>query len=98
MRDRCVVLPVRCTSQARGGYSLRGAGASSAGPSAGPPRPPRDGAAAGACENGRMVSTVSTRPRVLSGIQPTAGSFHLGNYLGAVRQYVALQEANDAFY
>ncbi|MDI2126764.1 tryptophan--tRNA ligase [Yinghuangia seranimata] len=45
-----------------------------------------------------MVSTVSTRPRVLSGIQPTAGSFHLGNYLGAVRQYVALQEANDAFY
>ncbi|MGW6447229.1 tryptophan--tRNA ligase [Lentzea sp. NPDC055074] len=38
------------------------------------------------------------RPRVLSGIQPTAGSFHLGNYLGAVRQWVALQEAHDAFY
>ena len=29
------------------------------------------------------------RPRVLSGIQPTADSFHLGNYLGAVRQWVA---------
>jgi len=36
--------------------------------------------------------------RVLSGIQPTAGSFHLGNYLGAVRQWVALQEEHDAFY
>jgi tryptophanyl-tRNA synthetase len=36
--------------------------------------------------------------RVLSGIQPTADSFHLGNYLGAVRQWVALQESNDAFY
>ncbi len=38
------------------------------------------------------------RPRVLSGIQPTAGSFHLGNYLGAVRNWVALQENHDAFY
>ncbi|MBP2704761.1 tryptophan--tRNA ligase [Microbispora sp. RL4-1S] len=38
------------------------------------------------------------RPRVLSGIQPTADSFHLGNYLGAVRQYVALQETHEAFY
>ena len=40
----------------------------------------------------------SDRPRALSGIQPTAGSFHLGNYLGAIRQYVALQETHDAFY
>ncbi|MER6943459.1 tryptophan--tRNA ligase [Nonomuraea sp. NPDC000554] len=38
------------------------------------------------------------RPRVLSGIQPTADSFHLGNYLGAVRQWVAMQETHDAFY
>src|SRR5687768_8391097 len=37
-------------------------------------------------------------PRVLSGIQPTADSFHLGNYLGAVRQWVALQDDHDAFY
>jgi tryptophanyl-tRNA synthetase len=37
-------------------------------------------------------------PRVLSGIQPTADSFHLGNYLGAVRQWVPLQDSNDAFY
>jgi tryptophanyl-tRNA synthetase len=38
------------------------------------------------------------RPRVLSGIQPTADSFHIGNYLGALRQWVALQETHDTFY
>jgi tryptophanyl-tRNA synthetase len=37
-------------------------------------------------------------PRVLSGIQPTADSFHLGNYLGALRQWVSLQESTEAFY
>jgi tryptophanyl-tRNA synthetase len=37
-------------------------------------------------------------PRVLSGIQPTADSFHLGNYLGALRQWVSLQESAEAFY
>ena len=42
--------------------------------------------------------TTDRRPRVLSGIQPTADSFHLGNYLGAVRQWVALQDDHDAFY
>jgi tryptophanyl-tRNA synthetase len=36
--------------------------------------------------------------RVFSGIQPTADSFHLGNYLGAVRQWVDLQESRDAIY
>jgi tryptophanyl-tRNA synthetase len=36
--------------------------------------------------------------RVLSGIQPTADSFHLGNYVGAVRQWVGLQEGYQAFY
>jgi tryptophanyl-tRNA synthetase len=41
---------------------------------------------------------MSDRPRVLSGIQPTADSFHLGNYLGAVRNWVALQDTHDAFY
>ena len=39
-----------------------------------------------------------SRLRVLSGIQPTADSFHLGNYLGALRQWVALQDSYDAFY
>jgi len=36
--------------------------------------------------------------RVLSGIQPTSDSFHLGNYLGAVKQWVALQADHDALY
>ncbi|MFC0041389.1 tryptophan--tRNA ligase [Actinomadura rayongensis] len=40
----------------------------------------------------------SAAPRVFSGIQPTADSFHLGNYLGALRQWVALQDSHDAFY
>ncbi|WP_165074156.1 tryptophan--tRNA ligase [Paludisphaera rhizosphaerae] len=35
--------------------------------------------------------------RILSGIQPS-GALHIGNYLGAIRQYVALQEGNDAYY
>ena len=39
-----------------------------------------------------------TQKRVLSGIQPTSDSFHLGNYLGAVKQWVELQDGNDAFY
>ena len=39
-----------------------------------------------------------SKPRVLSGIQPTSGSFHLGNYLGAVKQWVELQDTHDAFY
>jgi tryptophanyl-tRNA synthetase len=39
-----------------------------------------------------------TGKRVLSGIQPTHDSFHLGNYLGALKQWVELQEDHDAFY
>jgi tryptophanyl-tRNA synthetase len=38
------------------------------------------------------------RPRVLSGIQPTADSFHFGNYLGALRQWVHLQEEHQPFF
>ncbi|SDM12418.1 tryptophanyl-tRNA synthetase [Corynebacterium mycetoides] len=36
--------------------------------------------------------------RVLSGIQPTADSYHLGNYLGALKQWIDLQDGHDAFY
>jgi len=36
--------------------------------------------------------------RVLSGIQPTHDSFHLGNYLGALQQWVELQSTHDAYY
>ncbi|MFI2709412.1 tryptophan--tRNA ligase [Micromonospora sp. NPDC018662] len=44
------------------------------------------------------MSDVPARPRVFSGIQPTADSFHLGNYLGALRHWVALQDSHEAFY
>lgn len=35
--------------------------------------------------------------KVLSGIQPT-GRFHWGNYFGAIRQYIDLQDNEQAFY
>ena len=35
--------------------------------------------------------------RVLSGIQPT-GRFHWGNYFGAIRQYIDLQNEDEAYY
>ena len=44
------------------------------------------------------MNSSSPAPRVLSGIQPTADSFHLGNYLGALRQWAGLQDDHDAFY
>jgi tryptophanyl-tRNA synthetase len=43
-------------------------------------------------------STVTTVPRVLSGIQPTGDSMQLGNYLGAVRNWVDMQDGHDAYY
>ena len=37
------------------------------------------------------------KKRVFSGVQPT-GNLHLGNYLGAIKNFVALQEGNDCVY
>ena len=37
-----------------------------------------------------------SRPRVLSGVQPT-GALHLGNWLGAIRNWVDLQDSHDTF-
>ena len=37
------------------------------------------------------------RPRILSGVQPS-GKLHLGNYFGAIRQHIALQDQGEAFY
>lgn len=36
-------------------------------------------------------------PRVFSGIQPS-GNVHLGNYLGAIKRFVAMQESNNCIY
>ncbi|GAB3780736.1 tryptophan--tRNA ligase [Nocardioides ungokensis] len=44
------------------------------------------------------AATGTSRPRVLSGIQPTADSFHFGNYLGALRQWVDLQQDYQPFF
>jgi tryptophanyl-tRNA synthetase len=41
---------------------------------------------------------VTNQPRVLSGIQPTGESMQLGNYLGAVRNWVQMQDGFDAYY
>ncbi|CUR60294.1 Tryptophanyl-tRNA synthetase 1 [metagenome] len=45
-----------------------------------------------------LAVSSSSRPRVLSGIQPTADSFHFGNYLGALRQWVDLQSDHQPFF
>ncbi|MDX7951886.1 tryptophan--tRNA ligase [Lichenihabitans sp. Uapishka_5] len=37
------------------------------------------------------------RPLVFSGVQPT-GNLHLGNYLGAIQRFVALQDSHDCMY
>ena len=40
----------------------------------------------------------SGRPRVLSGIRPTGDSFQLGNYVGAVRHWAAMQDDNECYF
>jgi tryptophanyl-tRNA synthetase len=45
-----------------------------------------------------MPTMSDPRPRVFSGIQPTADSFHFGNYLGAVRHWVRMQDTHDCVY
>jgi tryptophanyl-tRNA synthetase len=45
----------------------------------------------------REASTAARRPRIFSGIQPS-GIIHLGNDLGAIRNYVALQAEYEAIY
>jgi tryptophanyl-tRNA synthetase len=44
------------------------------------------------------MTPVTTAPRrILSGVQPT-GKLHLGNYFGAVKQHIALQDEAESFY
>ena len=45
-----------------------------------------------------MSAPRSPRPRVLSGIRPTGDSFQLGNYVGAVRHWAAMQDENDCCF
>jgi len=39
-----------------------------------------------------------SKPNLLSGMQPSADSLHLGNYLGALNNWVAMQEEFNAYY
>lgn len=43
------------------------------------------------------MSTTTARKRILSGVQPS-GKLHLGNYFGAIRQHIALQDLGECFY
>lgn len=56
-------------------------------------------------ENRKKMSTVTERntapnptPRVVSGVQPSADSLHLGNYVGALRNWVDMQDDNDCVF
>jgi tryptophanyl-tRNA synthetase len=40
----------------------------------------------------------ASRPVVFSGVQPTSDSLHLGNALGAIKQWVGLQDDHDAYF
>jgi len=44
------------------------------------------------------MSTATGSSRIFSGVQPTSDSLHLGNALGAITQWVALQDGHDAFF
>src|SRR5436309_2948772 len=54
-------------------------------------------------EHRRLQTSVETnmdhgkRKRILSGVQPS-GKLHLGNYFGAVKQHIALQDEGECFY
>jgi tryptophanyl-tRNA synthetase len=41
---------------------------------------------------------MSTKPRLFSGMQPSADSLHVGNYIGALLQWKELQATHDAFF
>ncbi|HMF89846.1 MAG TPA: tryptophan--tRNA ligase [Candidatus Angelobacter sp.] len=44
-----------------------------------------------------MTEKTKPRPRVLSGMRPT-GKLHLGNYVGALQNWVKLQETHECFF
>src|SRR3974390_2206371 len=46
-------------------------------------------------ERGNM--TTPQPRRILSGVQPS-GKLHLGNYFGAIKQHIALQDEGQSFY
>ena len=61
---------------------------------------PRDSCCTSPDTMSDMSAPTSTpsAPRILSGMQPTSDSLHLGNYLGALVNWVGLQDDFDAYY
>jgi tryptophanyl-tRNA synthetase len=51
-----------------------------------------------ACMPALQTPQTTRKPRLLSGMQPTHDSLHLGNYLGALLNWVQMQQTHDAFY
>jgi tryptophanyl-tRNA synthetase len=43
------------------------------------------------------MDSAPKKQRILSGVQPS-GKLHVGNYFGAIKQHIELQEQNDCFY
>ena len=41
---------------------------------------------------------MSTKPRLFSGMQPSGSSLHIGNYVGALGQWVRMQDTHDAIF
>jgi tryptophanyl-tRNA synthetase len=60
-------------------------------------RPSRNFAARETALHKPRENQMSFEPLVFSGVQPT-GNLHLGNYLGAIRKFVALQESHNCIY
>src|SRR5262249_5704362 len=83
----------------------RGCSSASRRVGAGRPRGRRQGGARLACAPRVMPfggatgegSGMAFKERVFSGVQPT-GNLHLGNYLGAIAKFVALQDRYDCIY
>jgi tryptophanyl-tRNA synthetase len=44
-----------------------------------------------------QTDATNARKRILSGVQPS-GKLHIGNYFGAIRQHIQLQDEGEAFY
>ena len=78
-------LPAPARSRTLRGLAARAAGA--AGAASAPPAPAGEAGAGAATER---------RKRVLSGVQPT-GTLHLGNYFGAIKNWVKMQDEYDTF-
>lgn len=55
------------------------------------------GTEAAPATEGSAEAKPERRKRILSGVQPT-GDLHLGNYLGAIRNWVELQETYDTYF